>query len=366
METTPTRRPDPEAGMALLVVMMLASVIIPFAAEFAYQIHLESRTAYNVADQLAIDNAIESQYQVVIARLRHDGQGNQTDTYQDAWNDDDLKSRQDDDTQVSLSTTVQDEQGKFNLHMLAEASADRKPVWKARLVELIKRFRRDTKFDASSRAEEIAEEISRWVNGETSRGAVPKPSVSNSRAMLVLEELHFLSPIFAKERLLEDVREGEEVGAGLHRYITVYGSGKINLNTASKVVLQAVFNKDPDIADRIMERRDGAGTEEEVDVEDADASGSGNPFTDPNQIMEVEGVTQPLLLSNKVVPADDFDVRSNFFGIRIAAQREQSRREEFFVVERVPGNDPNGPIDGFRHILCQERTDPLEELPEEE
>ena len=358
-------RPHPESGIALLVVMMLASVIIPFAAEFAYQIHLESRTAYNVADQLAIDNAIESQYQVVIARLRHDGQGNQTDTYQDAWNDDDLRSRQDEDTDVSLSTTVMDEQAKFNLNMLAEASAERKPAWKARLVELIKRYRRDTKFDASARAEEIAEEISRWVNGETSRGAVPKPNVTGSRTMLVLDELNFLSPIFAKERLLEDIREGEEVAPGLQRYVTVYGSGKLNLNTAPKVVLQAFFNKDPDIADRIIERRDGAGTEDEVDVEDPDTSGSGNPFTDPNQIMEVEGVTQPLLISNKVIPADDFDVRSNYFGIRIAAQREQSRREEFFIVERVPGNDPNGPVEGFRHILCQERTDPLEELPEE-
>jgi type II secretory pathway component PulK len=345
---------------------MLASVIIPFAAEFAYQIHLESRSAYNVADQLALDNAIESQYQVIIARLRHDGQGNQTDTYQDAWNDDELRSRQDEDTGVSLATTIFDEQGKFNLHMLAEASADRKAIWKARFVELLKRFRRDTKFDVSGNAEEIAEDVSRWVNGEMSRGSIPKPDIANGRTMLVLEELHFVSPLFSKLRLLEDIREGDDVAPGLHRYVTVYGSGKINLNTASKVVLQAVFNKDPDIADRIIERREGAGTDDEVKADDPESSGSGNPYTDPNQIMEVDGVTQPLLLANKVIPADDFDVRSNFFGIRIAAQREQSRREEFFVVERVPGNDPNGPIEGFRHILCQERTDPLEDIPEDD
>ena len=75
----------------------------------------------------------------------------------------------------------------------------------------------------------------------------------------------------------------------------------------------------------------------------------------------------PLVLSNnKVDLGQDFDVRSNYFGIRIAAQKEQSRREELFVVQRVPGNDPNGEIEGFRHLLCQERTDPLEELPEDE
>jgi general secretion pathway protein K len=353
-----------QAGIALLVVLMLASVIIPFAAEFAYQISLESRAAYNVTDQLAIDNAIESQYQVVIARLKYDGQGNQTDTYEDSWNDDDVRSRSDEDTGVTLSTTVFDEAGKLPIQMLADAPADKKPIWKARFVELIKRFRRDTKHDASSYADEIVDAISRWVTGQANRGSVPKPSTISGRPMLVLDELTFASPLFAKLRLLEDVRDGDDVAPGLQRYVTIYGEGKINLNTAPRVVLQAMFNKDPDIADRIIERREGTGTEDEVKVDDPQNSGSGNPFTDPNQLMEVDGITQPLLIQNKVVPSDDFTVSSNFFSMRIAAQREQSRREELFVVERVPGKDPNGPIDGFRHLLCQERTDPLEELPD--
>ncbi len=362
------RRLRKDAGIALLVVMMLAAIIIPFAAEFAYQIALESRTAYNVTDQLAIDNAIESQYQIVIARFQFDGQGNQTDTYGDTWNDEELRSRTDEATGVTLSSTVFDEQGKFNVHMLAEASGDRKAVWKARLVSLIKHFRQDTKFDASSNADEVADVISRWVNGETSRGLVPKPSTTSDRAMLVLEELHFVSDIFQKERLLEDIREGEEVAPGLHRFLTVYGTGKINLNTAPKPVLQGVFHQDPDLADRIIERRDGAGEDappEDSSDEEGDAAG-GNPFTDPNQILEVEGMDQTRLVANKVIPADDFDVRSNFFSVRIAAQKEQSRREEYFVLERVPGNDPNGPIEGFRHLLCQERTDPLETVEEEQ
>lgn len=364
MNTTPIKNRRRQSGIALLVVMMLSAIIIPFAAEFAYQIALEYTTAFNVSDQLAIDNAIESQYQIVLARLEHDGQGNQTDTYDDVWADEELRSRTDEDTGVSLSTTPFDEQGKFNVHILAEASAARKPIWKERLTELIKWYRNDTKFDASSYAEEVSDAIFRWVNGQTSRGSVPKPNTSSDRAMLVLEELHFVSDLFEKHRLLEDIREGEEVAPGLHRFLTVYGDGKINLNTAPKAVLQGVFNKDPDLAARIIERRQGEG--EDSESSDEDDQGSGNPFSDPNQILEVEGMDQTRLVANKVIPADDFSVRSNFFSVRIAAQKEQSRREELFIVERVPGNDPNGPIDGFRHLLCQERTDTLEELPDEE
>ena len=361
--SSPPHRPSQERGIALLVVIMLGAILVPFSAEFAYQINLEVLTANNVTDQLAIDNAIESQYQVMLARLEYDGAGNTTDSYADAWNDDELLQRSEEDSGVQTRTTIFDEQGKLNILMLARASADRRAIWKQRLVELIKRFRRDTKFDdASSQAEEIAEDINRWVTGKTNRASIPKPNTIDDSPMLVLEELNFVSEVFEKERLLVDIREGEATAPGLHRYITIYGNGKLNLNTADKVVLQAFFPNDEDVADAIIERRDGSGEEDdEVSFSEEEDDGlGGNPFTDPNQVNEVEGVTQPVLLANKVIPADDFVVRTNFFGIRISAQRDASRREELFIVERVPGQDPNGEIEGFRHRLCQERTDPLE------
>ena len=72
-------------------------------------------------------------------------------------------------------------------------------------------------------------------------------------------------------------------------------------------------------------------------------------------------MTRPLLLQNKIIAEDDFQVRTNAFSFRVSAQRDASRREELFVVERVPGKDPNGEIEGFRLRLRQERTDPLED-----
>jgi type II secretory pathway component PulK len=355
------------SGIALLVVIMLGAILVPFAAEFAYQITLEAITANNVADQLAIDNAIESQYQIVLARLRHDGQGNEVDSYEDSWNDEALRSRTEEESNVRLESTVFDEQGKINILMLAKASPERRAVWKERLVRLIEIYRQDTKWDATSHANDLVNDLDRWVRGEANRGNIPKPKTIDDRAMLLLEELNFVSEIVEKEQLLVDRREGEETAPGLHRYVTIHGTGKINLNTASKVVLQACFPNDPEIADRIIERREGTMEEDEGDVIGSDdEEQSGNPFTDPNQVLEVEGVTQPLLVSNKVVPADDFTVRSNFFSVRIVGQTRGSRRDELFVLERVPGDDPKGAIEGFRHLLCQERTDPLEADPEEE
>ena len=47
--------------------------------------------------------------------------------------------------------------------------------------------------------------------------------------------------------------------------------------------------------------------------------------------------------------------------MRIAGEAANARREELYVVQRVPSSNPESGIDGFRHLLHQERTDSLEE-----
>ena len=348
--------------MTLLVVLLLAAVLIPFVSEFVFQTDVESRTALNVKEQLAIDNAIEGQYQIVVARIEYDAIGNEYDSYNDPWNADELLDREEPGISVRLRTRVADEQGKLPLRKLAEGSTEEQAIWKARLIELLKRFRRDTRFDASGLAEELADEMVRFFKGEN-RGQVPKPSTVNGSPVLTLDDLHFASEQFARHKLLEDVREEGDIGYGLWRYVTIYGTGRVNLNTADQVVLESIFLKDPTIAERIIERRDGAAEDGEVDPDTGETPG--NPFTDVNQINEIEGVNQQVLRANNVVLARDFDVKSNFFSMRISGSTENTRREELYVMERVPGTDPNGPVEGVRHLLCQERTDRVEESAED-
>ena len=79
--------------MALLIVMLLLLVLAPFASEFGGQVAFEVRTARNVADQLAIQNAIDGMAEIVQARLKYDATENETDSFQDTMFDDDLKER---------------------------------------------------------------------------------------------------------------------------------------------------------------------------------------------------------------------------------------------------------------------------------
>ena len=139
------------------------------------------------------------------------------------------------------------------------------------------------------------------------------------------------------------------------------------MNPATEEVLESYFEVSPDLARRIIERRDSPPTEEDgSSTTGSDAEATSNPFTDVAQLTQIEGIDPQTLQENKVDPALDFEVVSNFFSFRIIGESESTRRDELFVVERVPGAAEGEPIEGFRLLLRQERTDPLEQSDEDE
>ena len=180
----PLRHRPTERGIALLIVMLLAVVLVPFAAEFAYQINIESRMSQNVTHQLLLDKAIDGQREIMLAQLEYDAPNNETDTYNDDWNREAMLARTETmgADPVQLETTMFDENGKFNLLNLGTGSDDLRVLWKKRLIELLTRFRKDTKYDASGYAEELAEDIYRWINGGTTRGNIPRPKMMNGQS----------------------------------------------------------------------------------------------------------------------------------------------------------------------------------------
>ncbi|MFM8980872.1 MAG: hypothetical protein ACKOSS_10500 [Planctomycetia bacterium] len=371
------RRRDGERGIALLIVLLLVLIIAPFAEHYARQVGLEARTARNVVDQLAIENAIDGQFELVLARLEQDATEDEVDSLYDTMFDESIQERQERDTEVSLSTRVFDESGKFNVLNLVRAPAgERREAMRERLVRLLVLARQDSKEAIDETlARELVDDAIGFLSGKKARGQIPKPSTPDSRGFLLLEDLAFANPKWGP--LLSDQRDADDVAPGLARYLTVYGPGKVNLNTADLVVLRAFFPSDETIAERIVERREG---EEEDDGKDGaskdtgkdagkDTSGEqakqGNPFTDVNQVNQVEGVTPLLLQKDKVDLSGDFDVKSAFWSMRIMAETQSTRREELYVVERVKAAQQGSQaptLEGFRHLLHQERTDALEDI----
>jgi len=362
-----SRPPPDEHGFALLLVLLLTLVLLPFAVEFSMQVALETRTAINVTDELKIENAIDGQYEIMLAHLRYDILENDIDSWDDVWNDEQLVSRTEEDVNVALTTHVFDEQAKFNLRTLTEGPQERQMLQRKRLRALLQEFRRDTEFELSSgEAEAWSRGIIEWVTKGAVRTNVPSPRMEDGRTILVLEELLLLPEVQGEhfDTILYDRRDGERVAPGLHRFLTVYGTGKVNLNTCELALLRAYFPQNPDAAERIIDHRESP-PEGEEDTSTTDEETSGNPFTDVMQVAQIDGITPEILQGNGVDPSLDFDVLSNVFSFRIVGETDTSRRDELFVVERVPGASEEEPLEGFRLRLRQERTDVLEQIEKE-
>ena len=220
---------------------------------------------------------------------------------------------------------------------------------------------------------------------EGATGQVPKPKTNPANVPLLLDELLFCDTAKSNQIMdviLVDVKVGDDkLAPGLWRYVTCYGTGKMNVNTAPLVVLQALFSQSGDVsyAQGILDRRRSAASDPATtgtsgtsgmssgtsgSSSSSSSSGttgsenSGNPFKDVGELTDgsVVGLTQDVLLRNGIDPASELDVKSDHFSIRIHGATERTQRDELYVVERAKKADGSY---GFRFLLHQERTDPI-------
>lgn len=353
--------------------MMLVTIVLVLVAELDYQSRLEGLAAANVSDLDAIEYAIDGEFEVALALLKYDKkQGEGTDSEGEIWNDDRYRRRSEGD--VALTMRMFDEQGKFNLTRLVTGNDAQQKKARDYLVRLLQIYREDLSDPPEKggaidvgMAQDVADKIVKYMKREGAQGQIPKPKSSPANVPLLLDEIVFADTKLLPT-LLRDMRVGEKIAPGLHRYVTVHGTGRINVNTAPLAVLKALFSveTDRDYAQRIIDRR-----RSEPDATSRGSSrpssttptstASGNPFTDANTQLtdgSVEGLTQEVLQKNAIVTAEDLDVKSDVFGVRIQGVTDRTQRDEFYVVERVK-------TDGFRFLLHQERTDPLLDTPDD-
>lgn len=376
------RRPSRKRGFALLLVLLLVSITMVVVTHLAFQADYELLAAHNVSDMMQIEYAIDGQLEVVLGQLRYDKRQNDaTDTEYDEWNSERLRSRRDGD--VGLETRVIDEQGKFWVGSLVTGTDARKARAKEVLVRILDLFREGISEDKTrggdldvADAEEIAGRIVRYMTREGASGQVPKPSTTGAAGAndvpMLLDELLFVDTKDSRlfQTLLYDQQVKEVAAAGLHRYLTVYGPGKVNLNTAPLVVLKAYFSNvsDRDYAQKIIDRRrqspesssTGSSAMSGSSSTTTGGSSGGNPFAAVTELTDgsIDGLNPEVLQRNGIDPALDFDVKSDWFTVRVEGATERTQRTELYALERVETK-------GFRFLLHQERTDRMLELDED-
>jgi len=400
-----------ERGIALILVLVILPLVAIIMTQLSFETAIGDRLAGNALANQQFKLAIHARIRQLRLRLVRDltddearaGQeGGKYDHYGDLWGPDHeggktavsvTRGEEDDGDDVTLFTECVDEQGKFNLNLLLmkdEARAQRATETFKRLLDLFRDSRyedlEDNRWDLNDvEAREIATAVVKFMKGEGQTGpiALPKPDLPDptpemKQGLYTVGDLVFAHRLFLEKRLLErftDVDSGQVIPS-LSEFVTVYGSGKVNANTAPIQVLRAMFLEEQgarEVAENILHGRGGflntdadqderrTAYEERQEAEemgDEDAAEAPAYKTVSELQQNAEGMADAAFLRrNEIDVGRDFSVATNFFTIIVTARRESFMRQHKVVLERH--------TKGCRVWASEVRTAETIDLPDE-
>ncbi|RMG89553.1 MAG: general secretion pathway protein GspK [Candidatus Dadabacteria bacterium] len=222
-------------GAALLLVLLLVSLLSVVVVEFLRESRLEARTAANLRDALQAHALLRSGIAVGSALLREDARDNQVDHRGEPWADVIPPVPLGDGV---LAVAVHDLYGRFPL---AAVLNDRGEPLASRAEALRRLLEAAAPSDADPEA--LAEALLDWIDANTDGMYEENPDYTvPNRPLLDLDEL----------RRIEGFTP--EVVAAVAPHLDVRADPKVNVNTASVPVLQALH---PDLGpDRAQELYD--------------------------------------------------------------------------------------------------------------
>jgi hypothetical protein len=418
VDTAP-RRPDPERGVSLLIVLVVLFIIAVLMVDITLTATTARRSARNASAEFLMDAAIEGRFLVMTAQLTYDAAENKTDSPDDRWGrpefaeykapektpeekDEAAETAQrvvGDSDEVSVTARCEAENAKFNINLLMHPDAKQREAARERFAVLLDRFREDTPLDISrTKADEIRDRVVEYLEraapGEGEKGKFPVPK-SGPWRLLTPDELRNVEGLedsahgLGADGVLYDARDPKqareydadpenakkpEICKGLLRYLTLWtGSAwigqpapdtwvAVNINLAEKPVLETLFYKNPPdmiFAERIIEYRQAE--KEGSKTPSGDAPKADEPlaahqyFEKFDDLKKVDGLDDAVIQRNALSTAV-VTLQSDTFSLDFLAKREKSFKQVRYVVRR---NNQ-----GFQTLLREIRADPR--LDEEE
>lgn len=306
-----------DRGAVLLLVLILLVVLTAVVVQFMYSTSVNSRIADAQLAQLKNDAAVDGGVAKAISLLLEDmaaeeGAEGRIDSLSDLWAAGPGILTFDD---TELRMLVADEQGKLNLNLLAvPAMAFRVKVELKRLLQSVGLD--ESEADEAARA--IADRIDEDSEGEFEEDSTNRKLFDPSELIGIEQvgELVYYGgvPVEDEEDDAEPETDENLVRKGLHRFVTVWGPGLVNINTAPAEVLAALSGTmGLETAAAVVEYRRDEG-----------------PFSSAQGLLQVEGVTQEMLskMSKRIC------VVSSYFSVLCFVETAGVKSVGIGVVER--------------------------------
>ncbi|MBN2437592.1 MAG: type II secretion system minor pseudopilin GspK [Deltaproteobacteria bacterium] len=227
-------------GVALIIVLLMVSIIVALTIQFNRDTRSEVYGAANVSDGIRLRYIAESGFYVGEALLLADK--TPFDGLTEPWANTEmiaLKSEEFFDN-GAFKLAIQDEGGKIPVNSLVSGNAYN-PLIRDLLLRLLTgpHFRLEQR-----RAEELGDAIKDWIDADdevTGGGAegayyagLAKPYAGKNAPIDCIEELLMVKGV------TRELFYGMGESPGLVQCMTVFGDGRININTAPRPVLRAL------------------------------------------------------------------------------------------------------------------------------
>jgi type II secretory pathway component PulK len=316
----------PRPGFALLIVLLVLVLLSALVADLAVSSWLAQRSAQNVCRDVQAEAATDGLLRATAARLAAGdltpetlalvlGIGAPALPFGDAV----------------AGATVEDESGKFNVNLLASPVVEDAQAAQAALESLLRELGHEAGL-VQGIADLVRARTPRLPDAATPPDAAPPgvfegpdaagPAPQAQESLMALEEL------LRVQGLTEDVLYGGKAETPpLAAYLTCWGTGQVNVNTAPPEVLRAVLGDAAGLADDILRRRQQGPIDSVASV-----AGAAGPPAD-----EQSGVMARLTTSGNVYTIVVRASSGNLASITraVVAINPQDRQSRFLVCRRT-------------------------------
>lgn len=249
-------------GVALITVILIISILVAASLELNRSSRVDIYDAANISDGIKLIYIAKSGFYGAAALLVNSK--NEYETLRDDWANAELISARSKALfpNGSFLVKIDDEKGKIPLNKLVSGSAVNDDI-KDMLIRLLEQ----PEFDLEAGgAAEIVDAIIDWIDdneeiaglgAESSYYAsLTIPYTAKNAQLDCIEELLMVKGVTA------ELFGGTKDKPGLSQYVTVYGTGAININTAPKMVLRALSaDITAELADEMDEHRRAKGND---------------------------------------------------------------------------------------------------------
>jgi general secretion pathway protein K len=243
-------------GVALILTILIVSLIVALTLQFNTSMRSNLYAAANLSDGIKLRCIARSGFQGALAVLFADGSSSSVDSLRDDW----AYIRGYSEVSASLFedglfiVDITDLSGRIQINHLVNGQGDYNDTLKNILLRLLgfPEFGLDT-----DEAENLVDAIKDWIdedNEVTRFGA-------EDAYYLTLENpypckngpLEFPEELLLVRGMTRELFYGTEESPGISHYVSIYGEGKININTANPLVLRALSDRiDEELAEEMV------------------------------------------------------------------------------------------------------------------